>query len=331
MDDEVLLINLQGSRNGSMPYIRIENVGVFETLRVMGDVSGTGVLTFASSKVNTYGDSAGNDTIDSVTNYPQVFVQRIPNYNSVHVAAGAVLTGKPWAKDAGGGVFFIRVKGTLTVEGTLHMDGRGYLGGGFSNVTGAGNAAGTQGQSRCGGVTGANGVDCLQGGGNGGIGCVNTNAVFSGGGGALGTAGAGSTSPLCPPMVASVPYGNLPQRLYLASGGGGGASSKHVPVAFGNKGGAGGGIVVVHAQSTVITGTVSANGSPGLNFLGPCDADCSFNAGAGGGGAGGSVLLYRVSAPQQANVHADGGLGGNACSACTGNGGQGGQGQIVFF
>ena len=67
-------------------------------------------------------------------------------------------------------------------------------------------------------------------------------------------------------------------------------------------GGAGGGIVIIHAGSVVGAGTITANGQSSLS---------PENDGAGGGGAGGTILVFANS----------GGLSGLTASAAGGNGG----------
>ena len=69
-----------------------------------------------------------------------------------------------------------------------------------------------------------------------------------------------------------------------------------------SSGGAGGGVVIIHAGSMVGSGTISANGQTALT---------PENDGAGGGGAGGTILVYTNT----------GGLGGLTASAAGGNGG----------
>lgn len=70
-----------------------------------------------------------------------------------------------------------------------------------------------------------------------------------------------------------------------------------------SSGGAGGGILIVHAGSVVGTGTISSNGTSALS---------PENDGAGGGGAGGTVIVFANSGGLTGlTVGANGGSGGN--------------------
>ena len=69
-----------------------------------------------------------------------------------------------------------------------------------------------------------------------------------------------------------------------------------------SSGGAGGGIVIIHAGAVIGTGTITSNGQSALSVE---------NDGGGGGGAGGTILVFSNS----------GGLGGLTANAVGGNGG----------
>ncbi len=92
-------------------------------------------------------------------------------------------------------------------------------------------------------------------------------------------------------------------RVFLGGGGGAGdANNDH-----GGGGGAGGGLVFVHAGTVDGTGSILANGAPGVDTspLTPSDAP-------GGGGAGGSVVLDADLGVSGVAIQADGGLGGTS-------------------
>ncbi|MBL0213438.1 MAG: OmpA family protein [Myxococcales bacterium] len=111
-------------------------------------------------------------------------------------------------------------------------------------------------------------------------------------------------------------------RVFLGGGGGAGDGNNTAAGA----GGAGGGLVLLVAPTVSGTGSITANGAPGVNSAhDPGDAP-------GGGGAGGSVIVQATSLSGVA-IHADGGVGGNQTLSANleaeGPGGGGGGGFVA--
>ncbi|MEE4301214.1 MAG: hypothetical protein V2J24_17360, partial [Pseudomonadales bacterium] len=291
-------------------------------------------------------------------------VVRVPQYTTATLSSGLGVS--RW--DGGsGGVLALDVQSTLTLGGDVDVSGLGFRGGGSQQrgtVSGntileyrtsstvnrnASKGEGTAGTPRyvytpADGLL-DNGVEGYPGGsfgvgapGNaGGGGTDRTGTDHNSGGGGGGNAGVGGRggrawnpnttgSDLGGFGGAALPSGA--DRLFL--GGGGGAGSRNDSGGPDGSGGAGGGIVAIRAGSVAGTGTITANGAPGLD---------SGNEGAGGGGAGGSVqiIVYDGTSLGGLTVNAVGGDGGDAWptqsganpNQAHGAGGGGGGGQVV--
>ncbi len=262
------------------------------------------------------------------------------------------LTAEDWSQSTGeGGVIALFVEGKLTLEADIIASGKGfegadpssdnYTGGcyeddpllygqGFYDISEM-DIAGLKGEGAA--VTT---FDLLRGrfpvfnGGGGG------NARYSGGGGgsnfAQGGSGGGQSVGLCSPLtlpsstrgrgglaLTTKYYSNtLPKnRLYFGGGGGTGTQTPAEPA---TKGGDGGGIVVVFADTIEATNEVAirANGE---------SVTTNAKAGAGGGGGGGAIVLDVSHYKGHVYLEAKGGNGGNTDSTYfTGPGGGGGGG-----
>ena len=226
VDDEVLLINTRGLQVGTEGP-----AGHHETFTIAA-INGLKV-TFGSEKQLFYGD--GGTTDDNIVNQP-VQLQRVPNYNNVTINAGvSVYPGETGRDNTPGGVLFMRVLGTLTINGTLHADGRGGDGG-FrypDNPHGLGVGRGVAGYNGQGGVYAVAGGKPTWGG------VINTNI-----------------------------YGDQEiTDLHIGSGGGRGDDGGN-PTA--QNAGDGGGAVYVHATTLTIggTGSVLCKGDNGAGYGG---------------------------------------------------------------
>jgi hypothetical protein len=173
-----------------------------------------------------------------------------------------------------------------------------------------------------GGPGGGNGANLFTPGGGpggGGAGQFVAGASGGGGGGFGGHGGAGADLLTLPGGLGGAPYGNLAQQLQGGSGGGAssggsgggggaieigavgsltisggisanGGSPFHVVSATGGGGGGSGGGIFLHADSVLLTGTVSAvggDGEPADRIPGPG----GYFIEAGGGGGGGEVAI----------------------------------------
>jgi uncharacterized repeat protein (TIGR01451 family) len=152
------------------------------------------------------------------------------------------------------------------------------------------------------------------GGGTDGNPVANDQNSGGGGGGNAGTGGNGGNA-----WNSAAPSGGFggafeaPSTTRVILGGGGGAGSTNNGTSSGtnllgtgvnSSGVAGGGIVIIRANSIAGTGTISANGSNALDVL---------NDAGGGGGAGGTVIIdTRFGSVAGLTISAKGGRGGNA-------------------
>lgn len=306
-DDLVLAIVLAGPQGAVAP------VGSWELHRVVS-AGGTGVTLdsglgfgFASADYAAY----------------TVFVQRVPQYASVDVAAGASLTTTGFPS-GGTGVIALKSAGAVTIAGSVSADDRGWVGiGPTSNGThgSAGDSlaahplpASAPGQANYGGggggVSDCNVYACSSqqigaGGGGGGYGTVGTAGANNG---SLQTGGDGGGT-----------YGDAClSGLYLGSGGGGGAGGYSGP-GTSTPGGNGGGLIFISAPQITVTGGVLARGEKGST-----NNNCgSHGGGGGGGGSGGTILL----AASQLDVSGGALLATGATARCNG-GGTGGSGRV---
>ncbi len=292
--DEVLLINLQG-----VPGY-IGNVGNYELLRVK-TISGS-TVTFTTDKKRSYG-ATGDENIGTGSGNQKVMLQRVPNYNTLIVNPGAVLTANAF-NGIRGGVLAFRVAGALNNNGKIAADGLGYRGGWTPGMQGEGRVGTGITVPHCasysanyyGSGTAANDL------GGGAHHCYG-----SGAGGSNATAGANG-------------YGNalsgsalvVSNSSKLILGGGGGAAA-------GAAGGNGGGIVLMLGNSLNNNGAVSSNG---LNSPGPCGVGTYTYS--GGGGAGGSVYAVGTNLNIGAGIGVSGGVG----YSCAYTGGAGGAGRF---
>ncbi|WP_083937862.1 right-handed parallel beta-helix repeat-containing protein [Hymenobacter aerophilus] len=174
------------------------------------------------------------------------------------------------------------------------------------------------------------------GGGTDGNFTINDENTGGGGGGNAGRGGQGGNA-----WNSNKPYGGnggadftqaTPSRLVMGGGGGAGTVNNGLgnPASgFSSSGAAGGGIVLVRANSISGAGTIDVSGAD-MSLL-------PVNDGSGGGGAGGSVVLLvnpvnnAPASLQSITVLADGGKGGSNPGSTSPHGpGGGGGGGIIF-
>ena len=327
--DEVLIIQMAGSTAGTWEFARVSGTAV-SRLTLSAPVH-TSYLGTSSSRAQ---------------------VLRVPNWRSVTVLSGGVLTCSPW-DGATGGIVCFRASGEVGIGagGAIDVSGKGYAGGG----TAAGGAGGSGG---AGGATGGQSTDGDAGGSSAGGGAGGTGGSGGGGrrggtGGAGGGAGAaGISGGTGKPGQSSTGSGAGPGQggtnkgtadilnLQMGSGGGGGqggsggagagggggggggrnpgtngnAGNAGGTGGTGSTGGTGGGAIVIIASSIRVEGPVRANGTAGQSGLAGT-AGSAGGAGGNGGPGGGFVPYYY-----------EGGGGGGGKGASGGHGGNGGGG-----
>ncbi len=299
VNDEVLLINLQGSSASTL------NVGRYEFLRVASITANT--VYFSSAKIQYYGESQEtDDNIGTGTGQQRVMLQRVPNYTNVTV--NGTLTAAAW-DGLKGGVLALRASGTLSGSYYIAMNSNGYRGG-------AGVRAYYQGGYQGEGLAGVGVVSTAANSGGGGGGPV----AGGGGGGGHGTSGQTSPNDGSP---GGTLYGNAElDRIYLGSGGGGGGSYLSTQ---GGNGGNGGGIIFVAADTIDMTGqfyTAGNNGGAGSTSGG--------GGGGGGGGAGGSLRIEADEILALDGINGAAGAGGNYIQGGQ-SGGNGGVGRLAVY
>lgn len=171
---------------------------------------------------------------------------------------------------------------------------------------------------------------CGTGGGGGGL--YKDDKAGGGGGGGYGGKGrnGGNDEDVRGPGGAT--YGGTcyqgDHTFYMGSGGGGGAGAGD-GISSGGSGGNGGGAVMLEAETVIINGNISANGSDG--------AQGDSNCGSGGGGSGGTIYIAGSSITIANGVlSVGGGTGADDPNDPSGDikyrcGGGGGGGRIKVF
>jgi len=214
--DQVILINLMGRTDNW------DNSGNYEIFTV--DYISSSDVYFTQPINEYYGDNGGNGNI---TLHP-VMIQRVPNYNTLTLDSGAILTCSDCADGDNviNGLIIFKCKETLTLtNGYITADNRGYGGSttGYANGYGYGKGDGSY------------------------------SSQNVGGGGGYGTTGAG------PGNNYSYGVADL-TRLHVGSGAGGGWYN---PTKY--LGGDGGGAIFIMATTiTISTGTITADGQTGV-------------------------------------------------------------------
>ena len=243
---------------------------------------------------------------DSVT-----LVMRVPQFTSVQVESGGIITAHPFGVSGPGGAVVFRSKTTVTVAagGSITASALGFMGG--PAIAGNGSAP-FQGDSYFGEPQSGNSGANL---GGGGAYPTRGDHGDSGGGGGYGLAGAWGTeyggANVC---EGGKPYGDAALvEWHVGSGGGAGSPDAEGDGAGGGnvtgKGGDGGGFVAVFAgESITLGGAIAADGQQGA------DAQSGGGeVGGGGGGSGGTVLLTAPALQlEPGHVTATGGAGGSS-------------------
>lgn len=325
--DEVLLINLQGDTT------YYNNVGNFEFLKV-SSISGN-TVNFNTPISKSYGQS-GNTTIGN----QKIILQRVPNYATVTISSGGILTANSWNGTLGGVIAF--KCNTLINSGSIHTNGKGFrygVGGINDGSAGCTNyptpaPAGDRAESYQGlnsiafcSRLGRSATTSIGGGGGGGGGCNTSDSNRSGGGGGgganrtNGVNGANSSYGVNLGASGGTAYNSSTSLLIFGGGGGGGGRAIN---AFGANGGTGGGIVLLYVNdfknASVIQSTGSVAGNPGTSDDG---------GGGGGGGAGGCVLIKSNYVNSLGTFSITGGSGSNgSVGTLYGTGGNGGAGGL---
>ncbi len=260
-DDEVLLINLQGTPNATA------NVGAWELLKVSA-VAGTSV-TFASAKVRHYGATSDNDDVGTSVDQQRVALIRVPRFGVLDITALGTITANAWDGQLGG-VIALRA-GQLHLAGKLDASALGYRPGLFSlDDFNCSNSVATQaGESIAGTGTPTSLANFGASGGLGaGTGNFNTNSPLTA---TPGHATAGEVGTNYGPRAAGAPggvYGTSDgSRLTLGSGPGGGLTcdnGNHEPLLASLPlfSGHAGGIVLALADEISLTDTGSISASP---------------------------------------------------------------------
>ncbi len=336
MQDDVIGANTTNTASfGNLSAI--QSAGRYEVAQILS-ITGAPTpssVTLTATLANTYNISA--NTSVQLISYPTLGA---PNFTTT-----AAILAVPWDGNVGGVVAFL-VNGTLTLNHNITADGSGFRGGSKNTPNGF---------SACDATTYAIALGTRYAGKGEGI-YLNTNAAFTGargrmlnaggggndvnaGGGGGGNFSAGGDGGIgwtpsgvgCAPGVGGLGGISLSGqisggRIFMGGGGGGG----HENDGAGSAGGNGGGIILIRANSLVVSGsctrTISANG------ISPANAS---NDGSGGAGGGGSIVLhigtYTVAGTCPLTISANGGNGGSSItSGAHGGGGGGGQGAVIF-
>lgn len=216
------------------------------------------------------------------------------------------------------GVVWLSCIGKFTNNGAINLNGAGYPGGegGYAYQVGGVNTSpsGLSGQGA--GAGGGGARPAYYSGGN-----------FAGGGGgghaATGTAGGQFGSGTA--GAAGLSYGStdVPTNnwMHLYGSGGGGGSNQDAIAEVGGNGGNGGGALRIYAVTFVNNGTLSVNGTAGIESI------TTPKGTSGGGGSGGTIYLESINTltlgTNVITALAGAGGGGDADEASGGNGAAG--------
>jgi hypothetical protein len=264
---------------------------------------------------------------------------RVPEYSTVDVAAGALLRAKPWDGRVGG-VVALLAQERVTIDGVVAARAAGGRGGrafltssilrgcnAQEGTPSVGYAATGEGVLVAGYDGDGDRAEAPGGRGNRANGAGGGNCHNAGGGGG-GSGGPGGMGGLSWDQDGSRPVGgaggaplvaSLAERIFM--GGGGGAGEANIESNDGpSSGAAGGGVVLIRAQSIDGAGSISADGA---------DALPAGKEGGGGGGAGGSIFVECEAAVRIA-ISAAGGKGAETgIGLGPGGGGAGGRIRIA--
>ncbi len=291
---EVLIHQTQGTGTGNYEFEKIASIS-------------PGTLTLQANLSNTY-TQGGNS-------HAQVIW--VPQYTNVTVQSGEILTANSWDGNSGG-ILVFRANGKVDVQigGKIDVKGKGYRGG--NAYSGYPDQLGTQGE----GTAGPAGTQVQSPNGNGGGGggfAFDNHSAGGGGGEHAGGAGAGGAfngTNGIPGNVVGTP------DLTHAFLGGGGGSGSHSHGGQGTAGGNGGGIVLIFSKEAVVSGSIDASGTNGV------DTSAGGYSSTGGGGAGGSIFIESQNmTPGNNNVIATAGTAGTVYNG-ENRGGNGGVGRI---
>ncbi|EPX60078.1 Large repetitive protein [Cystobacter fuscus DSM 2262] len=259
---------------------------------------------------------------------------RVPEFTSVTVGPDNFILAKPWDGKVGGVVAFLAT-GLVRNLGTISAEGAGFRGGVFVGDPGGNGSTGCSGDAESppkGAQKGEGIANTSYGpshtgrgyvlnGGGGGV-CFRSGG---GGGANHGKGGRGGFSSSTDGSRgvggrAGAPIEDYALLNRLIPGGGGGAG--HGSATSAQRGGSGGGVVFIRANSlSGSTGSILATGSSG--YYSSTDA-------AGGGGAGGSIHLRLATSAICGDIDASGGNGGSPNTKQVGPGGGGGGGVILL-
>ncbi|MEK6832921.1 MAG: LamG domain-containing protein [Nanoarchaeota archaeon] len=298
-DDEILLYT-STSTNGSVS-------GIWEIIKISSVEKGK--LLLKTPVVNTRYilllDENGNYIGAGVNGSHQVI--RIPQYTSININSGGILTAPEWNGEKGG-ILVVKCKESFYIEngGYVSMDSRGFRGGVlYSNSPMAGESI--NGQT----IVYSDGTVNFGGGGSG------YGSGYSSGSGGYGTGGGNGMDPVggVRPNTGGDIYGRRDLRDMATLGSGGGAILRsNSPVIEGFKaGGNGGGFIFIYCGQLVGDGVITANGANRQVLAGDMSA---------GAGSGGSVLILAKNSTYTGDVTA---IGGTAHVT----GGAGGDGRIA--
>ncbi len=304
-----------------------------------------------------YGDgSLGDVTIDGTPGNPATATLYGPKfYRNLTIGSNGVLQ----APGTGWGPLTLYVRDVLTVAGKITADGVAEVYSGGSYCTNAGTS--TDGLGGVGGTLPLLGPGKLGtvlpprwtlmpvcggggGGGSGGVGgwsygrdqggSGSPNITNRYNGDIVGVAGGAQGAHNGSNGNANVPTGYtigqmVDGQFLICAGCGGGQGGKSAAPDCGADGGSGGGVILIYARRIVLagSGTISANGTKGLD---------ASDAGVGGGGGGGGGFIGItcdgfVNGTVGTNITVNGGTGGLRGDTAAGNGGNGDTGVIRIW
>lgn len=260
--------------------------------------------TLLSSLLRFNDGSDGAYAPSSTGNLPMA----VKRYTTINIPSGVTISPASGSR----GLIFL-VQGNCNIDGLLSASGKGAGGGGggysgsVATYNWADGSNGSSGVGFCGGGGGGGCGQAVYGSGHGG-----STTFYSGGNRAYyAVAGTGSGPPSN--LFMPIPFDPYVLITFCGAGGGGGSAVSQYanPYTFtGGTGGAGGGFIIIFADTITGSGAIRADGMNGGNGTGYYSPEYGVAAG-GGGGGGGFIFLVARQTPTIATVSAVGGTKGS--------------------
>ena len=278
---------------------------------------GPAALAQTFNSGSTGADGAFNPTTNTTLALPP---DGVFNFTTINIPAGVTVT---FTRNAANTPVTMLASGNVVIAGTINLNagagGNAATGTSIAPNGGPRGAGGFDGGDGADGITSTTGGSGLgPGGGDGGTLDTQFQLGGGGGGGSFGTAGGSGGA-----GAAAGPTYGVNTLVPLIGGSGGGGGGTRFSLTSGGGGGGGGAILIASSGTIAFTGSITAAGGKGGDFI-----DVVGGPGAGAGGSGGAVrLVANTITGSGGSISVAGGSSGNN-SGGRNRGGNGGIGRI---